>query len=318
VDFTPPPDMLKRQLSSDVIGRMLAVQALEKKKTADNVKLLADALQNDAFHGVRSEAAKSLKKIATPEARTALAQSLAQPDARVRLEVVQSLAAFPDAGAHDALWKLAQTEKNPQILAAIINTWAARPGDANVNEALRRHLAAKTYRNTTSVAAIAALRAQDDGAAVPAILQRLRDDALGFGPYNFAAALDSLAFLARDEKHPQRDTVLAFLKSQLSSPNVQVRHGAVKALGSLRDPRALPLLQPLVEVRKPYMDQVRDEADKSITALQNQLAGPRELKNVWDKLQELQRKTDELQKELDKAKPRAAPEKPANAAAKSK
>ncbi|HSI63158.1 MAG TPA: M1 family aminopeptidase, partial [Candidatus Saccharimonadia bacterium] len=78
--FTPPPDMLKRQLQSDVIGRMLAVQVLGGKKNAESATQLADVLNKDAFHGVRSEAAKALKKMNTPEARAHLARSLAQPD----------------------------------------------------------------------------------------------------------------------------------------------------------------------------------------------------------------------------------------------
>lgn len=310
VDFNPPPDMLKRQLNSDVIGRMLAAQTLGTKKDAESVKLLAGILQNDAFHGVRSEAAKALKKIATPEARTALAQSLAQPDARPRQEVVEALAAFPHPEVHAALWQQAQVEKNPLILAAIIKTWAARPSDPQISTALRQHLAAKTYQNSTAAAAIATLRAQDDATAVPAILQRLADSPLDFDTYDFADALDSVAFLAREEKHPQRDAVLAFLTTQLGSSKQIVRAAAAKALGTLRDPRGLPLLEPLVQVRKPFLDPVREAAEKSITALQAQLAGPVELKNLWERVQELQKKTEDLQREIDKAKAKATPEKP--------
>jgi aminopeptidase N len=310
VDFNPPPDMLKRQLTSDVIGRMLAAQSLGSKKDAATVKLLAGLLQSDLFHGVRSEAAKSLKKIATPEARTALAQSLSQPDARVREEVVEALAAFPTAEAQDALWKQAQIEKNPEILAMIIKTWAARPGNAEVSQALRQQLGSKTYGNVTTAAAIATLRAQDDGAAVPAILQRLREAPLEFQTFDYASALDTVAFLSRDEKHPQRSAVLALLTEQLGSPKEPVRIFAAKGLGTLRDPRGLALLEPLVQVRKPFLDPVRDEAEKSITLLQAQLAGPLELKNLWDRVQELQRKTEELQREMEKAKKKAEPEKP--------
>lgn len=307
IEFTPPPDMLKRQLSSDVIGRMLAVRTLGGKTDAASVKLLADVLQRDAFHGVRSEAAKSLKKMATPEARTALAQSLAQPDARVRRDVVDALAAFPQREAQETLWQQAQTEKNPVILAAIIKTWSARPGDAAVSAALRQHLAAKTYGNVTASAAISALRAQDDASAVPAILQRLREDPLGFDTGDFASALDAVAFLARDEKHQQRDGVLTLLTAQLSSPRENLRTAAAKALGTLRDPRGLALLEPLVQVRKPFLDPVHEAAEKSIAALQSQLAGPVELKNLWDRVQELQRKTEEMQRELEKAKKKVEP-----------
>jgi aminopeptidase N len=312
VDFNPPPDMLKKQLTSDVIGRMLAMQALERKKDADSVKLLVGVLQNDAFHGVRSEAAKSLKKIATPEARTALAQSLTQPDARVRREVVDALAAFPSNEAYEALWKQAAQEKNPLVLAAIIKSWAARPGNDQVSKALRQHLAAATYHNITAAAAITTLRAQDDGTAVPLILERLRKDALNFDGNDYASALDAVAFLASDEKHPQRDAVLAFLTTQLNSPKEMVRSASAKALGTLRDPRALALLSPLVAVSKPFLDPVRDQAEKSVASLQAELAGPQHLKNLWDKVQELQRKTDDMQRELDKAKSKATPEKPAD------
>ncbi len=104
IDFQPPPEMLKRQLKSDVIGRLLAVQLLAKKKDAATVTQLAEVLNGDAFHAVRSEAAGALKTIATPEARAALARSLKQEDARVRLSVVEALAAFPHPEAQEALW----------------------------------------------------------------------------------------------------------------------------------------------------------------------------------------------------------------------
>jgi aminopeptidase N len=307
VDFTPPADMLKRQLTGDLIGRMLAAQLLEKKKDAASVKQLAGLLQDDPFHGVRSEAAKSLKKIATPEARAALAQSLAQPDARVRADVVEALAAFPHDEVHEALWKQAQVEKNPRILAAIIKTWSARPGNPQVSDALRKQLATTSYRNTPAAAAIATLRAQDDNSAVPAILKRLSEAPLEFETYDFADALNDVAFLARDEKHPQRNEVFAFLTTQLNSPKEPVRVASAKALGTLRDPRGLALLEPLTQVRKPFADPVRDAAEKSVTALQAQLAGPVEMKNLWDRLQELQKKTEEMQKEMDKVKAKATP-----------
>ena len=310
VDFTPSPDMLKKQLGSDVIGRMLACQLLGDKKDAASVQLLTGVLQGDGFHGVRSEAAKSLKRIGTPEARQALAQSLTQPDARVRLEVVQALAAFPQADIQRALWDQARGEKNPQVLAEIINTWGARPADPEVRAALLQYLATKSYHQAIAFAAIEALRAQDDAAAVPQILTSLATSGLEFDTRDYAAALDAVAFLARDEKHSHRGEVLALLTRELNSPKSAVRTAAVKAMGTLGDPRALALLQPLVAVRKPFADPVREAAEKSITSLQSRLSGSVELKNLWERVQELQRKTEELQREMDKNKAKGTPEKP--------
>ena len=310
IEFQPPPEMLKRQLSADVIGRMLAVQSLGNKKDAASAELLKHALNGDKFHGVRSEAAKALKKMNTPEARAALAQSLNQPDARVRRDVVESLAAFPHPEAWQALWKQSQAEKNPGVLAAIIQTWGARAGDNDVSAALRKFLATKSYHSAIAAAAITTLRAQDDSAAVPEILQQLPGIMPGLDAREKAQAFDALAFLARDARHPNRDEVLAVLAQQLNSHEEKLRAAAAKSLGTLRNLKALALLQPLVAVEKPYNDPVRAAAEKSIQAVEAEQTKPQEFKDVWTKMQELQKKTEELEKQLGKLGKKAAPEKP--------
>jgi aminopeptidase N len=257
-------------------------------------------LNKDVFHGVRSEAAKALKKMNTPEARAHLARSLAQPDARVRREVVEALLAFPHPEAWEALAKQAAIEKNPEVLAAIIKTWSQRPGDAEITAALVKHLESNTYWNTVAAAAIATFRAQDDASAVPAILARLQRTPLEFDPWDQVPAMEALGFLARDEKHPQRNAVLAYLTGHLNHPKESLRVGAAKSLGLLRDPRALAWLAPLASSSKPFKDPVREAAEKSITALEAAQAGPQQMKDVWSKLQELQKKSEDLQRQLEK------------------
>ncbi|MEO6784833.1 MAG: M1 family aminopeptidase, partial [Chthoniobacteraceae bacterium] len=313
MEFQPPPEMLKRQLGADVIGRMLAVQSLGGKKDAASAEQLRQVLNGDAFHGVRSEAATALKKMNTPEARTALSQSLAQPDARVRRDVVEALAAFPHPDAWQALWKQSQVEKNPGVLAAIIRTWGARPGDAEVSAALRKFVATKSYHSAIAAAAIAALRAQDDGSAVPLILREFGGIASELDAREKAQVLDALAFLARDERNPNRDAVLALFAQQLNHDDEHLRAAAAKSLGTLRNPKALALLQPLVAVQKPWNDPVRAAAEKSIQAIEAEQAKPQEFKDVWTKMQELQKKTEELEKQIEKLGKKVAPEKPAAA-----
>lgn len=247
----------------------------------------------------------------TNDARAALAQSLSQPDARVRREVVEALAAFHHPEAWQALWQQSQVEKNPGVLAAIIHTWGARAGEKVVSEALRKFLATKSYHNGTAAAAIGALRAQDDGAAVPVILREFGGIASELDAREKAAAFDALAFLARDARHPSRDEVLALLAQQLGNDDEKLRAAAAKSLGTLRNPKALALLQPLVAVTKPYNDPVRAEAEKSIQALEAEQAKPQEFKDVWTKMQELQKKTEELEKQIEKLGKKAGPEKPA-------
>jgi aminopeptidase N len=303
IKFTPSPEMLKAQLKSDVIGRMIAVQALAEKTDAASVALLKGVLNGDAFHGVRSEAAKALKKQGSPEALAALAASITQPDARTRQEVVNALAAFSQQDARNTLWDMAQKEKNPDILAAIIKTWGARPAEAPIAAALRKHLDSTNYKESLASAAIAALRAQDDHSAAPFILARIQRQPENFPTRAFASALDALAFLSREEK--DRSAVRNFLIAHLSHPMVDLRIAAAQALGTLGDPAAIAVLEPLTLVAKPWSDALRDMAEKSIQSLQSRLDAPAELKNLWQKLQELQKETqkqaDELKRELKKA-----------------
>ena len=133
-------------------------------------------LRGDAFYAVRSAAADTLAKMATPEALTALIGGAEQSDARVRKEVVAALAAFPNAEAKDALWKMAAVEKNPEILASIIQTWGARPGEGEISAELKRQMEGDSYHNGVAMACISALRAQNDATAVPLILARLKRD----------------------------------------------------------------------------------------------------------------------------------------------
>lgn len=308
VDFMPPGDMLDKQLVSDVIGRMLAVQMLGARKDQGSVDKLARLLKEDAFHAVRSVTAESLAKIATPAARSALIAGLAgQTDARSRAAVVEALTAIPHPEAQKALMAHSETEKNPAILTAIIKSWGTRPGDATIASALAKHLNSKTYQNTLAAAAISAYRAQDEASAATAILAKLQDDPLEFRTWDYRNALDAVAFLAR--KQENRDAVRSFLVTHLSHPKEELRSGAAKALGTLRDPKAISVLQAILPEAGPYADPVREAAAKSVQTLQAEQPGSAELKNLWDQVQQLQKKTEDLQNRLDDAKKKAEPAK---------
>ncbi|MFN0077628.1 MAG: M1 family aminopeptidase [Prosthecobacter sp.] len=305
VNFTPAGPMLDKQLQSDVIGRLLAVRTLNDK----SIDKLAKILREDTFHAVRSEAAKALAKIAEPAARAALiAGSSNQPQAQTRKAVVQALAALNTAESREMLWQMAQSEKNPEILAAIIETWGARPGEPQIAATLRTHLRGSSFNSVIELAAIKSLRAQDDESAIADVLARLQ------APHELrgrdaGAAFDALAFLARRPTNTNRDAVRDFLAAKLSDPRHDWRVAAVKALGTLRDPKALGLLDLLLAISSgDRIDPAREAAAKSAQDIRAGLEGPAELKNLWDRVQQLQKKAEEQQKEIEamKKKPQTA------------
>lgn len=309
IAFQPPGDMPNKQLSSDVIGRLLAVRALADRKDHASVEKLGQALLKDAFHGVRAEAARSLAKMASPESRAVLISGLStQADARVRMAVVEALAALPHPDAQTALAQALPGERNPEIRAAIVRSWGARAADPQSVAALHEMVNSQSFGNVVAVAAIAALRAADEGQAVPWILNRLTTAPLDFRTRDYAAALDSLAFLAR--KQGDREPVRRFLIGCLSHPKEDLRVAAAKALGTLRDPKSIAILEPLLMGERNFgNDPLREAANKSLQALQMELTGPVELKNLWDQIQRVQKKTEEMNKEIDRLKKKAESEK---------
>lgn len=308
VNFTPPGDMLRLQLEGDVIGRLLAVQKLGEKDDHQSVEQLKTVLNGDAFFGVRSEAADALKKIGNDDARAALIASVGQPDARVRSAVVQALASFHQPDALDALAKLESTEKNPAIVATIVKALGAWAGEASVAKTLRTRLAQRSYHERIALAAIGALRAQDDASAVPLVLARLQQAPETFDARGLGEALDALAFLARNDR--DRSAVRAFLAIKLVDARDSIQAAAAKALGTLRDPAALAVLEPLTMVAKPFNDPLREAAEKSVQTLQTQLEPTLELKNVWQRLEAMQRANDKLTKDLEALMKQAKPEAP--------
>jgi aminopeptidase N len=305
ITFTPPGPMLDKQLASDMIGRLLAVRNLNRA----HIVKLGQILREDPFHAVRAEAAKVLAKLGEPEARAELIKSSTnQKHARVRREVVRALASLHTPESRETLWKMAQTEKNPDILATIIESWGARPGEPAVSDALKKHLAGSSYQSALELAAIKALRAQDDETAAPLVLARLQQphDLRG---RDVGAAFDALAFLTRRPTNPNRDAVRDFLDEKLSDPRRDWRIAAIKALGTLRDPKALGLLDLMLAISGgDRIDPVREAAAKAAQDIRAGLESPADLKNLWDRVQQLQKKSEDQAKEIEalKTKPQNA------------
>lgn len=306
MNFTPSGPMLDKQLQSDVIGRLLAVRALDSKRL-DTLKKI---IKEDPSYAVRNEAVRILAEQTDPESRTALiAASTGQKHSKTRLALVQALASQHTPESREALWKLAHIENNPLILAAIIETWGTRPGEPIVRDALFRYLAGSSYQNVLEQAAIRALRAQDDSTAVPSVLARLQTTNT-FRAGDLGRTLESLAFLARKPTHPQRDNLRTLFTEKLTDTRSSVREAAARALGALQDPKALAVLDPIGGRRSTGRpDPLREAAAKSARDIRAGLDSPSDLRNLWERLQQLQRKGEDQQKEIEGLKKKPSPTK---------
>ncbi len=295
INFRLPTAMLYAQLadSTDMIGRLLAAEQLADRSDLATIAKLKEALNRDAFYGVRIKASESLRKIHNDDALDALAASVKQPDARARHAVVGDIAGFFHPRALEALRGCVDTERNPVVLAVAIKGLAPYQQPA-VRDTLLRFLNSDSYRNRLADAAITAMRAQDDPSFITPLRETLSKREAAFTSYGFGEALDTLAFLARNEK--SRDGVRKFLAGFLNHKRERFQLAAMEALGTLEDPEAIVLLQTFASASKKTPQQ--QAAEKAVAALRAVNKPADNLKDLREEVLGVKKENQRLSKEL--------------------
>jgi aminopeptidase N len=241
VTFSKPTPLLMAQLEdeSDVIGRILAIHGLSKNKSQKTIDALKLSLNEDSFHGVRMQAADALKSIHTHEALGALLSSAQQSDARVRLRVQSAIGGFYNPDALESAIKSIEEESNPLIINTAIRSLGGYGSDG-IASILLEFLSKPSYRNAHTETAITAMEKQDDPAFIMPILETLMERKGQFTTRGFSNGLSSLAYLSRHTE--DKSIVMSFIAGKLNDPKSAVRSGAIRALATLKDPKAIAIL----------------------------------------------------------------------------
>ena len=294
-EFTPPVAMLHAQLDDpdDLIGRLLAVEALSKRKDKTSVQKLKESLAKDTFYGVRIAASKALRGIDSEHAFEALASTPRQKDARVRRQVVSDLGSFYKPAALTALKKSLQGEKNPAIRGTAIRALAGF-GDSGAAGLIRKALGSSSYRHQLADAAVSALRTQDDPAEIKTLLAALRKDKEKFTSRGYGQALRTLAYLARNEE--DKSTVRRFLTEGCSLPSPRVKQAALEALGDLGDSKAIAVLEKFARGRDGSPE--RSKAESAIEKLRAGRKPVDDFKNLRQEVGALKKANEALEKKL--------------------
>ena len=299
VTFNLPEAMLYAQLAdtNDMVGRLLAIQQLSEKRNQETVARLKQALNHDAFYGVRIEASRALRSIHTDEALEALLACAKQTDARVRRQVVADIGGFYRETARDFARLSLETEKNPAILSTAIRDLAGynRP---EIHDLLLKFLDSESYRNQLADAAIAAMRMQDDPAYTVPLLGTLQKREADFTSRGFAQGLGALAYLARNEEH--KDTVREFLLERANHKKKNVQIAALDALGTLRDPKAIAVVETFATSAKDTPE--RAAAERAVTNLRAARQPVDDFKNLRQEVLDLEKANRDLRKELEDLK----------------
>ncbi len=299
IKFEPPNAMLGVQLAetADVIGRLLVVEQLSSKRDHESVSKLGQTLRQDPFYGVRLEASKALHAIHNDEALEALLASDKQSDARVRLQVVTDIGGFYDDKAYASQRKTLESEKNPDILSSATRALSGY-SKPEVNETLIKVLHSESYRNELATAAIAGMRLEDDPDVIPQLLTVLDQEETNFTSNGYAQGLQALAYLARNQE--KKDEVREFLQARVNHKKRVVQLACISALGTLGDPKAIPVLQGFAAASKATPQ--RSAAERAVAELRAGRKPVDDFKNLRQEVLDLQKANRDLQRQLDDLK----------------
>ena len=291
IKFEKPAAMLYAQLENtdDIIGRLRAIDALKTKKDKKTVAALKHALNNDPSDRVRRNASSALRQIHTDDAFEALADSVKQPDARVRLDVVSDVGGFYRPESLKLTKRVLRKEKNPAILAAGIRN-LGQYHDKSTRKLLLEYLGTRSYRNGIASAAIEVIRKLDDSFFIEPLRRTLAENEQDFTSGGFARGLDTLAHVSRNED--DRTKVRTFLTGYVNHPKSSIQSGAIRALGTLGDPKAITIVETFSG------DDPSDRIQRSATDALRALREKKQL--VPDEIIRLRETVDKLNKETEK------------------
>ena len=305
--FSPSVEMLHNQLkdAEDTIGRILAVEALGKRKDKTSVAKLKDALNNDKFYGVRVAASKALRNVDTELALGALIDSAKQTDARVRRQVISDIGSFYDPSSLETLKTSLKNEANPGVQATAIRSLAGF-GDKEASTLIRDALKANSYRHQVADAAISAMRTQDDPSEIKYLLTALRRDRSKFTSRGYGSGLKALGYLTRNEN--DKSNVRNFLLEQLGHPNSRINLAAIESLGELGDPSAISSLEKVASGREDSASKIK--AEKAIEKLRSGRKPVDDFKNLRKELSDLKKSNESLEKKIEELRKSLTPIKP--------
>jgi aminopeptidase N len=291
VTFKKPKAMLYAQLvnETDVIGRLLAIEGLRKEKDKNTVAKLKDVLNKDAFYGVRKEASAALRNIHTNESFDALSESMSQPDARVRLRVVEDIGGFYQPESFRLTKRVLKSEKNPEILYRAIRN-LGKYHHKDTRRLVMDYLKSKSYRNRLAAGAIQAIRMLDEPFFISLLQRTLSEREQQFTSWDFSRSLDTLAYISRNED--DKTKVRKFLAGYVNHPKKRIQAGAINALGTLGDPKAIGIVETFSG---------DDSGDRIQRSAKNALKALREKKQlVPEEIVHLRKAVDDLRKGNEK------------------
>jgi len=166
---------------------------------------------------------------------------------------------------------------------------------------LLEYLGSKSFRNSLADAAIEVIRRLDDSFFIEPLRRTLSENERDFTSWGFARALDTLAHISRNEDNKTK--IRTFLTGYVNHPKRNVQSGAIRALGTLGDSKAIGVLEtfsgddPSNRIQRSARDALRKLRETK------QLV-PDEIIRLRETIDKLSKETEKLHNDLEDIKNR--------------
>lgn len=296
---------LKAQLQydPDPLSRIEAASAIAKKGSLEAVNILATALQEEPFWGVRAEVAEQLASIKLDQAEEGLLKGLKDQEANVRRATAEALGDWKTSRSYKALKALVEKgDPSYYVEAAALRTLgklgAAEEGKkdkktlklletvlkdrAGWNEVIRSGAISALSQFTTSEDALNLILQYTE----PGIPQALR-----------LAAVRALGAISVGQSKPNVQRILERLNLIAREPFFLTQVSVVSALGAMETPRALGVLQALADHTAD--GRVRRRAEEAVQRVQKNIGQDQAVQKLQQEIDELKKSNQELKSRLE-------------------
>jgi aminopeptidase N len=239
VKFNRSDDELAYQLlhDADVMGRVRAALELKTHKSDAAMKAMSEALLKDSFWAVRVEAARALAELKTNAARAALIEAAKDKDSHIRREAMRGLGQFNDPKLADVFITAINTDPSYFVIAEAARA-LGKSNAPQAYDALNKALKMESWADTILAGALGGLGALKDPRAIELMIQYA-------APGNRAsvrvAAIQALAEVGKGNER-----VYQALLAAMQDRSLDVVFNTLQAIGELGDPRAIPVLEGLL------------------------------------------------------------------------
>lgn len=297
VKLSYPLPELKAQLlhGPQVITRIHAARAIADLGELEGVKVLAEALSQESFWGVRVEICGALGQMKLDQAFQVLQSILKDPDPHVRKAAIQGLVHRKTIGSLDAILPLV-TNGDPsyaveaaaaQALGQIAGSGLElKPRQEQVIDALQQVLETRSGWNEVvrsgAVQGIAQFKTSQR--ALDLLLDQTR---LGVAQPLRLSAIKALGLYGSEQEQGQ---ILDRLQELSRETFFFTELAVIGALGQMKSPRAISILQSMESLD----GRVGRQIYEAITKIQKRLGSDQTVKELRDELDQVKQTNQEL------------------------